>query len=134
MNYGPLRRAVDVHARRHIYTITGPSGVYVGCTRDVAHRWAAHRSAARGMAAMLAIHRAMARDGIELYRFEVVACARDLENGRHVEFAVMKQLYEGGARILNTRRAAPGASLRPVVDVIPAQEAQEEASAGGLSA
>jgi hypothetical protein len=114
----PARR--NPSARRFVYTITGPGGAYVGVTRDVAHRWTTHRASVRHAAASCLVHDVMREHGLDAYRFEVVACARDLEDGRHLEFEVMKQLHADGHRLLNTRRRAPGASRRAEVESIPA--------------
>lgn len=112
---GSGRRQRDPLARQFIYTLTGSAGVYVGCTHDVAHRWATHRTAAKDAAYHRMFHPlyvAMATEGVDAYRFEVVACARDLPNGLLLEHQLMVQLRKSGVRILNKTQRAPSACMR----------------------
>lgn len=113
------RKPIDRSAVRHIYTIRGPSGVYVGCTRKVAARWSLHRTYARRDEygpCRQPIHDAMRSDGIERYSFDVVACARGWYDGEYAEHQLIVQLIADGENVLNVRRR--DASRAPIFNSI----------------
>jgi hypothetical protein len=119
VEYAPKRRAASVnaqaavirarreHATHFVYTLSGPSGVYVGLTSDPETRSKVHLSHARG-SGWYPVHVAMRRDGVDTYRFEVIAQCRGLEDGWATERAVILQLRAAGDRVFNERPPAPG--------------------------
>jgi hypothetical protein len=98
------RNPARLSKRHSVYTITGPSGVYVGCSANIEKRWIAHRAMARGGGrrgpAYLRIHDVMCRDGVERYTFAVVAESPDMFAGVDTERAIALQLRREGATLL----------------------------------
>lgn len=92
-----------------IYVLEGPSGTYVGCTSQPEKRLRSHQSQARSRSNrnQLCIHRAMKRDGIELYSFRIVAQAKGHYAAEETEFEVIQQLRSEGARVLNVHPRTP---------------------------
>lgn len=103
----------------HIYSIKGPSGIYIGNTVNPASRWKAHRSLARrGAYHARPIHTAMIRDGVDLYDFSVVARAAGCERAAELERALILQLRAEGHRVLNVMPRAPSKLINSEVHAL----------------
>jgi hypothetical protein len=91
--YGP-------HPLYLIYVVRGPSGVYVGCTRNIKRRWRKHRASAVSKPGLL--YEAMRRDGAKAHSCEVVACSGLGErSAESAEEDLVRQLRADGEYVFN---------------------------------
>lgn len=131
MSHSPERkRPRDTQSRRYIYTITGPTCVYVGCTHEPEKRRHAHWLAAAARRGKyercFPIHRAMRADGLGAYSFAVVASARNRADGEATEYAVIRQLRADCLHVLNVhpRDELTAARERLLAELVAAGHAQ----------
>lgn len=98
------------HDRRSgVYLIRGPSGVYVGSTKNFYARFCAHLCAFRTGHHNRGLRRDHAMHGLDAFTMEVVALA-DLASAREIESSVILGLIGPGC--YNMRKRVPSTSGR----------------------
>ena len=90
----------NIDARRSIYLVEGPGGVYVGVTLNPARRWGLHLSRVRN-GSELPLHRAIREHGAAAFAMRVVAEAQGWDNACSTETALIHQLRAEGVALFN---------------------------------
>jgi hypothetical protein len=107
--FGP--RPFDRHwdARYFVYTLTGPTGVYVGSSTDPERRFRSHRAKANcaPTARDQMITLALRHDGCDSYVLEVFGSAIGLPFSEDIEYALVTKLRGEGKRVLNVLPRTP---------------------------
>jgi hypothetical protein len=108
------RRATRDAAAHYLYTLSGPQGVYVGCTSAPEQRCLQHFSHAYGRPnwGELLVNEAMRAGDPTLWKLRFVATVRGFHAARAAENDLIEAFRMAGSPVFNgRRRKQPGESL-----------------------
>lgn len=93
-----------------VYAIVGPSGKYIGKTKDPRKRWNEHLFHARTGRTQTHLYRAMRAHGLESFVFEVIWQGLDCQSALEAEQEIIKQEKQANETLYNLTTGGDGTS------------------------